>query len=118
MQGVQADGDVVMNSPPMRSGAASMSGIRDAETTQPRAQHTRSAQFETFRSLQEGTRLPGGRLFDLGDIHSPSKSEPCCSVAEGKAEVKALVEKFKQEVNATMVKTFGNDWDMGKTRNN
>ncbi|KAI0756244.1 hypothetical protein C8Q80DRAFT_1127522 [Daedaleopsis nitida] len=111
LQCVQADGDVVMNSPPLRSGAASMSGRRDTETTQLRAQHTRPAQFETLRSLQEGTRLPRGRLFDLQDIRSPSKFDPCCSVAEGKAEVKALMEKFKQDVDTTMVKTFGKDWD-------
>lgn len=43
----------------------------------------------------------------------PSRDTDCCSVAQGKAEVHTLINRFVSDLEVAMKKTFGEEWSMG-----
>lgn len=107
-QGPQAERD---------SGHASMSWADRTGASEPRTQSRPSAQHDVVRSgsvQEDRQRLVGLLNMDDAPFLDP-KIAHCCSVEEGKAEVKALMDKFKQDIERTIVRYFGEDWDKSST---
>ncbi|KAH9837268.1 uncharacterized protein C8Q71DRAFT_757514 [Rhodofomes roseus] len=57
-----------------------------------------------------------------GGVEVPACEEPssnasqqihCCSVSQGKADVQVLMNRFFSDVESTMKKAFGDDWELG-----
>ncbi|KAI8981131.1 hypothetical protein BD414DRAFT_464073 [Trametes punicea] len=96
---MQTDGDVVMGSPSSRMPRAHF--VSAQPPTPPRGAFSRPQQQRTRSEGQSNAPA------------SPSEAAmaPCCSIAQGKAEIKALMEQFKRDFEEKMVKTFGKDWD-------
>ncbi|KAI0361037.1 hypothetical protein OH77DRAFT_1417236 [Trametes cingulata] len=97
----QPDGDVIMRSP-CRSGVRA----RPVDKAQSSAQH---AQSEDMHKGHDNTRPRTSSTTTMGD--SSREARHCCSVEQGKAEIKELMEKFKRDFEEKMVKTFGEGWD-------
>ncbi|KAI0800737.1 hypothetical protein C8Q74DRAFT_1238467 [Fomes fomentarius] len=96
---------------------ASMSRADRTGASQPRTQSRPSAQHDVARSgsvQEERQRLV--EFLNMDDTPLPNpKIDHCCSVEEGKAEVKALMDKFKLDIERTIVRYFGEDWDKSST---
>ncbi|TFK95036.1 hypothetical protein K466DRAFT_508551 [Polyporus arcularius HHB13444] len=110
---VQADADVVMHPLPALGTMTPTSALGQSATTQSRAQPAQAAQPRAIPSSQD--RAPSkGRYFDddMDDIYPTlPRVGHCCSVQKSKAEIKALMEKFKQEYEDKMAQVFGAEWD-------
>ncbi|TBU25294.1 hypothetical protein BD311DRAFT_700421 [Dichomitus squalens] len=109
----QTDGHVHKPAPTPRCAVTPPITLR-TEAAQFAAQSAQPPQSESGERAKESRRR--GRLTRMFmDETSPllpkSKDEPCCSVSEAKAEVKVLMEKFKNDYERVMVKAFGEGWD-------
>ncbi|KAI0699389.1 hypothetical protein C8T65DRAFT_581265 [Cerioporus squamosus] len=110
---VHADADVVMHSSPALGTLTQTSALGQSATTQSRAQPEQAAQYRAIPSPQERTHTQA-RYFDddMDDIYPTlPRVGHCCSLEKSKAEIKALMEKFKREYEDKMAKMFGADWD-------
>ena len=87
-------------------------GMRSAQdaSTGPVRFHAQPAQVEQATG-QDSKQHMGCNLAIDDSKPLLAKPEPCCSVSEAKAEVKALMDQFKRDFERTMVRTFGKDWD-------
>lgn len=109
----ETDDDVVMCSPPLRSRLTPPSVVTARKL---RPQPAQSAQPEPLHKSPERSQRAfesfDRQFLDMDDTRPLlPKAGPCWTIAEGKAEMKALMEKFKRDYERTMAKTFGDDWD-------
>ncbi|OJT04449.1 Protein NBR1 -like protein [Trametes pubescens] len=104
---VQVDGDVVMDSPPLRSN----SHPRPGGTAQSRAQQAPPQRFMPFLTAEERTWPSTASNIKDNIPQGVRAAHACCSVTQGKAEIKALMDKFQHDFEEKMTKTFGKDWD-------
>ncbi|KAI0652399.1 hypothetical protein C8Q79DRAFT_1081591 [Trametes meyenii] len=104
---VEDDGDVVMSTrSPLRT-RPSVTAQLPAQQAHPPQPSYLSAQLRPRPEVQSTSKevLPQERRTSL-----------CCSLAEGKAEIKALMDQFKRDFEEKMTKTFGKDWEKESLR--
>ncbi|KAI0363146.1 hypothetical protein BV20DRAFT_975992 [Pilatotrama ljubarskyi] len=102
---VQPDGDVIMSSPCRSSMRA-----RPIQKAQSGAQYAQSSQSGPSH-IGHGITHPEAPPATMDDSSREVQTGHCCSIAQGKAEIKELMEKFKCDFEEKMTKTFGKDWD-------
>ncbi|KAI0828967.1 hypothetical protein BC628DRAFT_1482227 [Trametes gibbosa] len=102
----QPDGDVMMHNMPLRSNPDPLP-TQPAQSRAQQAQPQRPAPTPTERRTWPltTTTTMDNALQGIRDTHN------CCSVTQGKAEIKALMEQFQRDFEEKMTKTFGKDWD-------
>ncbi|KAL7285558.1 hypothetical protein ACG7TL_000662 [Trametes sanguinea] len=101
-QVLQDDGDVVMSTPATND----VDSARHAGQAPPPAPPVPPLSAGAVRP-KPTTQAPA-HVVGNGPA---TNAERCCSVEQGKAEIKALMEQFTRDFEAKMVKTFGKDWD-------
>ncbi|KAI0673673.1 hypothetical protein C8Q78DRAFT_967789 [Trametes maxima] len=106
---VEVDGDVVMGVASPRSPPPTHLG----ETAQLLAQQAQPPQ-PSYLSAQ---LRPRPEVRSTGkEANQERRPSTCCSVAQGKSEIKALMDQFKRDFEEKMTKTFGKDWDRESLR--
>ncbi|KAI0639950.1 hypothetical protein C8Q77DRAFT_1164747 [Trametes polyzona] len=99
------DADMVF--PPWRPGLRTS----PAEQTHPSAQQAQAQQSDRFSPGAGCTRPTAQSTATDKATPSVRDTRPCCSVAQSKEDIKALMERFQQDFREKMAKTFGPDWD-------
>ncbi|KAH9858338.1 hypothetical protein C2E23DRAFT_803657 [Lenzites betulinus] len=100
---LRPDGDVVMNLTPLRSSP----DPRPTQTAQPGAQ-----QAQPQRPVPTRRTWPQTTTTTMDKPPQDVLAIPhCCSITQGKAEIKALMDQFQRDFEEKMTKTFGKDWD-------
>ncbi|CDO73092.1 hypothetical protein BN946_scf185007.g146 [Trametes cinnabarina] len=102
----QDDGDIVMGSPATHR-------VHNAHSVDPAQSTAQTAPSPTLGAVHVNLNdaLPGKQA-----VKELQKDKPCCSVEQGKMEIKALMDRFKRDFETKMIKTFGPDWDKESTK--